>query len=99
MTVTLEQRSASAGPRYPAEPFDLTVHALERLARDAGAEDANAVRRVLRAYWFSSERKSRDAALVDHALRVVERVLERELPHELAQRVARTARHEDVGSI
>jgi hypothetical protein len=46
------------------EPFDLPAGAIERIARDAGAEDANAARRILRAYWFSTERRHRDAALV-----------------------------------
>jgi hypothetical protein len=47
-----------------AEPFDLTWHALERIAKDAGAEDGACVHRILLAYWHSPERKARDRRLI-----------------------------------
>jgi hypothetical protein len=77
-----------------SEPFDLSPRAIERIAGDAGAEDANAARRILRAYWHSEERTARDAGLVDHAIRDVERMLQRELPHDLAVEISRAARQE-----
>jgi len=52
-----------AAETQTTEPFGLSRAALERIADDAGVEDADCVRRILRAYWFSKERVARDAAL------------------------------------
>jgi len=68
------------------EPFDLSGAALERIARDAGAEDANVARRILRAYWFSKEREARDLAIAGETIRRLEIVLRRELPREALRR-------------
>ena len=58
MTAATESRERAT------EPFDLTWAALERIAEDAGAEDAACVHRILLAYWHSPERQARDRALV-----------------------------------
>jgi hypothetical protein len=45
------------------EPLDLPSRAIRRIARDAGEEDENVARRVLRAFEFSPECKARDARI------------------------------------
>jgi hypothetical protein len=77
-----------------AEPFDLSARAIERIARDAGADDANTARRILRAYWHSKERRARDAALVEQGIRDVDSVLQRELPHEVSVDISRVLRQD-----
>jgi hypothetical protein len=81
------------------EPFDLTASAIERIACDAGAEDANVVRRILRAYWHSKERRARDMALFDEAVLTVENALERELPRDIAREIGHVERqaHRSAG--
>ena len=78
------------------EPFDLTPNAIERIAHDGGAEDANDARRILRAYWFSNERKKRDQAIAEETIRRLEVILEHELPRDLdraANTLVRSGRH------
>jgi hypothetical protein len=60
-------------PGSKHEPLGLPSEAIERIARNAGVEDANCARRVLRAYEHSDERRARDAQLVDAAVRSFER--------------------------
>jgi hypothetical protein len=64
------------GPESPAtthEPLGLPSEAIERIARNAGVEDANCARRVLRAYEHSNECRARDAQLVEAVVRSFER--------------------------
>ena len=56
-------------PATVHEPFGLSPEAIERIARDAGVQDANTVRRVLRAYEHSNERHNRDSWLMGEAVR------------------------------
>ncbi len=60
------------------EPLGLPSEAIERIARNAGVEDANCARRVLRAYEHSNECRTRDAQLVDAAVRSFERRIRHE---------------------
>jgi len=78
------------------EPFDLTAHAIERIAGVVGAEDANDARRILRAYWFSNERKHCDQTIAEETIRCLELILQRELPHDIdhaANELTRALRH------
>jgi hypothetical protein len=65
------QELGSPGTKH--EPLGLPSEAIERIARNAGVEDANCARRVLRAYEHSNECRARDAQLIDGALRSLER--------------------------
>ncbi|HZR90959.1 MAG TPA: hypothetical protein VFA44_00965 [Gaiellaceae bacterium] len=73
------------------EPFGLAPEAIERIADDAGAEDDNVARRILRAYWHCEERRERDAALVEEALRELEHALVETLPRSFAPEIRRAA--------
>ena len=70
MVVVTQERGS---PSTKHEPLGLPSEAIERIARNAGAEDANCARRVLRAYEHSDERRARDAQLIDAAVRSFER--------------------------
>src|SRR5262249_20211398 len=43
------------------EPLDLPAGAIRRIAEDAGADDENVARRILRAFEFSPECRAGDA--------------------------------------
>ncbi len=63
----------TGSPATTREPLGLPSEAIERIARNAGVEDANCARRVLRAYEYSTERRTREAQLIDAAVRSFER--------------------------
>ena len=63
----------TGSPATKHEPLGLPSEAIERIARNAGVEDANCARRVLRAYEHSEERRTRDAQLLEAAVRSFER--------------------------
>jgi hypothetical protein len=54
------------------EPLGLPSEAIDRIARNAGVEDANCARRVLRAYEHSNECRTRDAQLLEAVVRSFE---------------------------
>ncbi len=68
----------SGSPATNREPLGLPSEAIERIARNAGVEDANCARRVLRAYEQSNEGRARDVQLVEAAVRSFERELQDE---------------------
>jgi hypothetical protein len=74
----------TGSPVTEHEPLGLSSEAIERIARNAGVEDANCARRVLRAYEHSEERRTRDAQLIDVAVRIVRT----EAPTRIRQRRA-----------
>jgi hypothetical protein len=76
LVVVVAQETGSPSPMR--EPLGLPSEAIERIARNAGAEDANCVRRVLRAYEHSNECRTRDAQLLEAAVRSFERRIRRE---------------------
>jgi hypothetical protein len=67
-----------SSPATKHEPLGLPTEAIERIARNAGVEDANCARRVLRAYEHSNECRTRDAQLLEAAVRSFERRIRHE---------------------